>query len=240
VLEAGGYVAVALVIVEVVLVFFFARGKTAKTAFVMASFAIMFLAAFFWMGNRVTEITIASVGTIKTAANLATQYVEDIKNITADAERQKKEATAAVEALTKEIDEARAETRRLTKRMADRVLTDEQVQQIANKVKAYAGQEFQIVTYWDMKEPLALANQIYTSLDRAGWKYIKPESAAFMLGGTEGVQVWRHPDAEDRIQKAADALVAALKDADVAAVLKLQNAANPIDNKINLNVGTKP
>src|SRR5262249_51133141 len=76
-------------------------------AFVMASFAIMFLAAFFWMGNRATEITIASVGTIKTAANLATQYVDDIKNIKADAERQRKEVTAAVEALTKEIEEAR-------------------------------------------------------------------------------------------------------------------------------------
>jgi hypothetical protein len=192
VLEAGGYVAVALVIVEVVLVFFFARGKTAKTAFVMASFAIMFLAAFFWTGNRVTEITIASVGTIKTAANLATQYVEDIKNITADAERQKKEATAAVEALTKEIDEARAETRRLTKRMADRVLTDEQVQQIANKVKAYAGQEFQIVTYWDMKEPLPLRTKfIHLSTGRGGsissqkaqhlcWE----EPKAFRYGGT--------------------------------------------------------
>ena len=61
-----------------------------------------------------------------------------------------------------------------------------------------------------------------------------------MLGGTEGVQVWRHPNADDRVQKAADALVAALSDADLDAVLKLQNAANPIDNKIYLNVGTKP
>jgi F0F1-type ATP synthase membrane subunit b/b' len=66
------------------------------------------------MGNRVTEITIASVGTIKTAANLATLYVEDIKNIKADAERQKKEAMAAVAELTKELDEARVETRKLT------------------------------------------------------------------------------------------------------------------------------
>jgi hypothetical protein len=42
------------------------------------------------------------------------------------------------------------------------------------------------------------------------------------------------------VQKAADALVAALNDADVATVLKLQNVENPIDDKINLNVGTKP
>jgi hypothetical protein len=124
--------------------------------------------------------------------------------------------------------------------MADRVLTDQQLEQITKEVKQYEGQEFQVVTYWDMKEPLALANQLYTSLDRAGWSYIKPERATFMLGGTEGVQVWRHPGADDRVQKAADALVTALNDAGLVAVLKLQNPANPIDKKINLNVGTKP
>jgi hypothetical protein len=129
----------------------------------------------------------------------------------------------------------------LEKFKAPRALTDEQVQHIADELKLFAGQEFQIVTYWEMKEPLAFANRIYTPLDLAGWKYIKPERATFMLGGTEGVQVWRHPNADEGVQKAADALVAALTDADVAAViLKLQNTANPIDNKINLNVGTKP
>jgi hypothetical protein len=240
VLEVGGYVAVALVVIEVVLVVFFARGKTTKTAFAMASLAIIFLAVFFWMGNRVTEITIASVGTIKTAANLATQYVEDIKNIKTDAERQRKEVTEALEMLKKEIEQARAETKNIKQRMADRVLSDHEIQEIADEIKQYAGQELQIVTYWDMKEPLALANQLYISFDRAGWKYIKPERASFMLGGTEGIQVWRHPNADDLVQKAADALVAALNAANLDAVLKLQNSANPIDNKINLNVGTKP
>jgi hypothetical protein len=128
----------------------------------------------------------------------------------------------------------------LEKFKAPRVLTGEHVQQIVDKLKEYVGPEFQIVTYWDMKEPLAFANQIYTPLVRAGWKYIELEKAAFMLGGNEGVQVWRHPDSDDRVQKAADALVTALNDADVTAVLKLQNSANPIDNKINLNIGTKP
>ena len=61
-----------------------------------------------------------------------------------------------------------------------------------------------------------------------------------MLGGTEGVQVWRHPNADDRVQQAADALVTALNGAGVFAILKLQNVANPIDEMINLNVGTKP
>jgi hypothetical protein len=198
------------------------------------------MAALFWNGSRVTEITIARLGTIKTAANIATQYVEDIKNIKADAEHQKKELMATLDTLKTQIDQARAETQKLVQRMADRILQDPQIQEISNKIKQYAGQEIQIVTYFDMKEPLALSNQLYTSLDRAGWKYIKLERATFMLAGIEGVEVWRHPDAEDRVQKGADALVAALNDAHLDAVLKLQNAANPIDNKIMLKVGTKP
>jgi hypothetical protein len=129
----------------------------------------------------------------------------------------------------------------LETRLAARTLSDEQMQRITDSLEQYKGQEFKIVTYWDMKEPVALANQIYASLDRAGWNYIKLQSPQFMLGGTEGVQVWRHPDADDRVQKAADALVAALNDTGAAAVLKLENPTNnPVHNTITLNVGTKP
>jgi hypothetical protein len=129
----------------------------------------------------------------------------------------------------------------LEKFKAPRVLTDEEIQVIAEKLKSFSGQEFQIITYWEMQEPLAFANQIYAALDRAGWKYIKLERATVMLGGTEGVQVWTHPNADEEVKKAADALTTALTGADVAAVVhKFQNVENPKDNKINLNVGTKP
>jgi hypothetical protein len=129
----------------------------------------------------------------------------------------------------------------LEKFKAPRVLTDEEIQAIAEKLKSFSGQEFQIVTYWEMQEPLAFANQIYAALDLAGWKYIKLERATVMLGGTEGVQVWTHPNADEEVKKAADALTTALTGADVAAVVhKFQNVENPKDNKINLNVGTKP
>jgi hypothetical protein len=63
----------------------------------------------------------------------------------------------------------------LEKFKAPRVLTDEEVQAIAKKLKPFSGQEFQIITYWEMQEPLAFANQIYAALDLAGWKYIKLE-----------------------------------------------------------------
>jgi DNA invertase Pin-like site-specific DNA recombinase len=77
VLEAGGYIATALIAVEVVLIFSLVRGKTTKGVFAIVSPVIVFAAAFFWMGDRVTEMTIRGVGTIKTAVNIANKYVED-------------------------------------------------------------------------------------------------------------------------------------------------------------------
>jgi hypothetical protein len=95
----GGYVALALVAAEVMLIIFFVLGKTSKGSFIAASVPIVFLAGFFWMGGRVTEMTIAGIGTIKTAVDQANQYVADIKQIKAEVEQQKQaidaEATAA-------------------------------------------------------------------------------------------------------------------------------------------------
>jgi hypothetical protein len=139
----------------------------------------------------------------------------------------------------------KAETERLARvkieqRLADRALTDEQLSQISNKIKKFSGQEYGITTYWDLKECMAISNRIAVGLERGGWRYVKPTQATFMLGGTEGVQVWVHPDADDSVKKAAVALVTALNDEDMDAVLKEQNPANPKDNKIHLNIGTKP
>ena len=57
-LEVGGYVALALVLVEVALIFFLIKDKTSVGLFSAASIAIFPFAAFFWMDNRVTKITI--------------------------------------------------------------------------------------------------------------------------------------------------------------------------------------
>jgi hypothetical protein len=89
VLEVGAYIAIALLIVEMVLVVSLLRGKTTKGTFLVVSPVIVATAAFFWMGNRVTEFTIPKVATIKAAVDLASQYAEDIKNIKTDVERQK-------------------------------------------------------------------------------------------------------------------------------------------------------
>jgi cell division protein FtsB len=106
VLEANGYIAIALIAVLVVLIFSLVRGKTTKGVFTIVSPVVVFTAIFFWMADRVTEMIIPGVGTIKTAATLATQYVEDIKNIKSDIEHQRAQINSTIEEINEDRREA--------------------------------------------------------------------------------------------------------------------------------------
>jgi hypothetical protein len=106
IMNTGGYIALGLVIIEVMLtIIFFVRGKPSKGAFIAASGPMFFLGCFFWLGNRITEATFTGIGTIRAAATTATQYVEDIKNIKTDVDRQKQavDAVAASAHATEQI-----------------------------------------------------------------------------------------------------------------------------------------
>lgn len=129
----------------------------------------------------------------------------------------------------------------LEKFKAPRVLSLQEQQLIASRASKFAGQEYTITTFWDLKEPLDFSNQLHQALLSSGWKYIPPgEGGAFLLGGLGGVQVWVHPEADLPVKNAANALVAALEEIGKAPTLKLQNPKNAKDNKIRLNIGTKP
>ena len=134
----------------------------------------------------------------------------------------------------------RSARKKIEERLADRSLTDAQLTAIADKVKPFSGQEFLITTYWDLKEPLSIANRIYAALNRAGWKYIKHERGSVLLGGMAGVLVYAHPAAEERTKKAAVSLVSALTTEGIASELREQNDPNNPNNRLYLNVGTKP
>jgi len=144
---------------------------------------------------------------------------------------------AIMAALQHRADVAETSLKKLT---ADRVPTADQIGAIVKKLSAFSGQEYQMVTFWDMREPLALANRVHSAMQSSGWKYIPYETATMMLGGIEGIQVWVHPAADGQVRKAANTLMDALNSADLAAVLKEQNPKNPKDNKIGISVGTKP
>jgi hypothetical protein len=92
---------------------------------------------------------------------------------------------------------AERETARLTLRFADRTLSGAQVTAMASSLEPFAGQEWEVTPYWDLKESLALANRMLTMLNLAGWKYAPSKRSGFMLGGIEGVQVYVHPSAPE-------------------------------------------
>ncbi len=157
-LEVGEYVALALAAVEVVLIVFLVLRKITKAPFITASVAIVFMAAFFWSGSRVTEVTFGSFGTIKTAVNLATQYAEDIKNIKADVERQKQVIDAVATA-------AHATDRTITELTEKNIKAGEQLRQVTEQLEQaqrlthelQQQQEYSNVARYNVFGPLGLA-----------------------------------------------------------------------------------
>jgi hypothetical protein len=122
---------------------------------------------------------------------------------------------------------------------APRELTDAQQANIVNALRKFAGQEYGITTFWDLKEPLAFAEILNRLLQMAGWKFVGDGKRGYILGGLTGVQVWMHPDADPPVKEAVNGLIAALKAEQLETSLKLQNPQNPKSNNIALNVGTK-
>jgi len=127
---------------------------------------------------------------------------------------------------------------------APRHLTDEQVRDMADRLRPFAGQEFDVTPYWDNSESLDFANELADLLVHdADWIYVKPAQTGHMLGGKIGVFVWSHPDADTRTKMAVAALVSALIDNGFAAAPRAQNpggtGTNVKNNKIGINVGSK-
>jgi ribosomal 50S subunit-associated protein YjgA (DUF615 family) len=138
-----------------------------------------------------------------------------------------------------EAETAKATAQKLEQRLADRVLTDAQLSAIADRLRAFSAQEYQITTFWNLKEPVAIANRIHKSLIAAGWLFKKPEPPTFLLEPMAGIRVWVHPAAEERTKQAANALVSVLSEQGMAAELRHNNAPQKPDNIINIQVGTK-
>jgi gas vesicle protein len=139
-----------------------------------------------------------------------------------------------------EAEAAKLTASKLEEKLADRVLTNVQLAVMAAKLKEFSGQEYGITTFWNLKEPLAIANRIHNCLIAAGWAFKKPSSATFLLEPMEGIQVYLHPEANDHTKKAAESLISVLNEQGISAGLKHQNAPKNPNNKIQINVGTKP
>jgi hypothetical protein len=154
--------------------------------------------------------------------------------------------TAASSALTlargarQEADSFEKDIASAKEKLADRTLTDARVKLIASKLKQYAGQEYNVTAYWESKESLGFAARINEALQLANWKIVDTDQWRGLMGGVIGVFVGYHPEADERTQQAAKALVTALSLEGIEAEQQVENAKNnPKHNKITVSVGSK-
>lgn len=169
--------------------------------------------------QRISELTMST----KTSQEMASQ-----------ADRRAAEAARIA-------DEERYARKKIEARLADRSLTDVQLTAIANRLKAFSGQEFGMTTFWTLNEPVSLSKRIGQALIAGGWKFIRPETTTHLLGQIGGVFVYVQTSADERTKQAAASLVSALNKEGIMTKLveKERSPTNP-DNRLQLTIGTKP
>ncbi|MFZ1774902.1 MAG: hypothetical protein WAT78_13210 [Rhizobiaceae bacterium] len=204
-----------------------------------------------WLANEIRIWGLAVTATIGVVSFIATwthsRWNAELSSLREDAaiaakqesdERIAEANTRAAEANQK-AEAERLERLKIEDRLADRSLNAEQTTQLVGKMKAFKGQEYKVTTFWDSREPLALANIIHRALTQAEWKYIPHgEGGSFLLGMKDGIEVFVHSDGSIAAQGAASELVAAMNEVGLRA--KLKNSQGSPSDVLSINVGTKP
>lgn len=134
----------------------------------------------------------------------------------------------------------RSEIIALESRLAARTLSDAQVAGMRSKLGRFADQSFQIITYWQNKESLSIAERIADALIGAGWKIDQPKSFAALLGVVTGVYVSIDRGTAQVTREAELALVEALNVNGIEAMADHETENPNPTNKINMSVGIKP
>lgn len=129
--------------------------------------------------------------------------------------------------------EAQLELARLT---APRTLSVEQQNRIGEKLKAFHGTTFEVVTYPGEPESVAFSQVIANTLVRAGWALNSDQGHGFLLGLASGVVVVVGKQAGPQAEQAGTTLVESLISEGVAA--KLGSAS--IVTMIKIQVAKKP
>ncbi len=128
----------------------------------------------------------------------------------------------------------------LQTKMAPRSLAPEQQRSLQDRLEAFSGQQFAILTYQDDPETLDLANTIYRVLLSSGWVYVRTNE--FLgFGLTVGVVIEIAPSHIAAFKGPGDALASALTTERITASVKVspeQETTHP--NILNIKVGKKP
>jgi len=173
--------------------------------------------------------------------------VTELQHSTAGLNKARDDALAAADGTKKDLaqmtallaqeSDLRAKIEKLT---APRQISEQQVAQMSVALKLFAGQQWEVIPYWDMKESLDLANRIYAALDKAKWVWKKQERWTGIMGVVAGVLVYSHPQASAKTRNAAAALVKALNDVGIACESRDENDPGHPNELISITVGQKP
>lgn len=130
----------------------------------------------------------------------------------------------------------------LAKFKAPRTLTDEQRKRIAEKVNAFSGTTFEIITYPGEPEPANFSNLIAETLVQAGWIFNPNNTSGSLRGLASGIVVNVGKQAGSMATQAGKTLVESLTAEGVSARLvgSASLQVNPISIAIKLQVGKKP
>jgi hypothetical protein len=139
--------------------------------------------------------------------------IDELKRNTAGLNKARDDAIAAAEstkgdlakitALLAQENDLRAKIEKLTK---PRELSDAQWDEVGRAIKPFAGQEYLIIPYWEMKESHNLADHINNTLVSAGWSYKPPKTYMALVGVIAGVIVNVDSKASPKTKAAAKAL----------------------------------
>jgi hypothetical protein len=125
----------------------------------------------------------------------------------------------------------------LIKLKAPRWLTDEQINDLLEKLSAFNRQPFGVITYWNLDEPTKYAKTIGDALLAAGWQFVRAQQFEGLVGVVTGIEVQVADDAPERYKSAAKSLAEALAAVDPSA--KLIN--EPIYKElVKIQIGMKP
>jgi hypothetical protein len=123
-------------------------------------------------------------------------------------------------------------------RHAPRHLANNQIARMRERLSAFSGQHFGMITYWNVKEPGDFTKELGNDvLIAAGCQFIKADAFEALVGVVTGIDVQQSDDASEPAKKAADELVAALKEEGVPATF----TSEPVyKSPIKIQVGKKP
>ena len=127
----------------------------------------------------------------------------------------------------------------LKESLKDRELSDAQFDALVESLKPFAGQEFDVIAFWDNAESVSIGNRVVSALRKSGWIRIDPGYHAAFLGGLVGIKVTVEQNSDAKTKKAANLLALSLSKQGLATIENEEETINPRQNKIQIEVGTK-